>query len=179
MIKEGFTRVSEILAQWDRFGHIDPFVLENKQRIGTNVHAMISSKKEGFWFELEEDEQGYYESWQKWVDKIKPTILEAEKRYHNEAFQLTGAVDAIIKVEEKEIIVDYKTSASPAKKSWALQGGFYHFLAVQERLTLSDEYWFVRLKKDGSCAITTKFTITSDVLEVCFAALRTYRYFNG
>ena len=54
-IKEGYTRVSEILGKRSDFSMIDPQVLANKCRIGTNVHERINLEIQGIFMDSEDD----------------------------------------------------------------------------------------------------------------------------
>ena len=180
-IKEGYTRVSTILGQWNSFAHINPDVLANKCRIGTNVHAKIAAECEGIFIDLEPDEEGYFESWERWWEKeeLSSKLLKTEQRFYCDDLMITGCVDALVAVDSHLIIVDYKTSASANKKMWALQAAFYHYLVKSPYTNLKNEVWFPRLKKEGKKATHYKFEITDELWETCLSALKTYRYFNA
>lgn len=180
-IQEGYTRVSSILAQWNHLAHINPKVLENKCRIGTNVHEKISSSIEGIYIELQSDEEGYFESWEKWEEELQIVFVETEKRFYCDLLKITGCVDAIIHPSSDEStlhIVDYKTSYSVNEKMWALQASFYHYLANKCLGEISTEVWFVHLQRDGKKAKSHVFHCENKLFEVCLSALMTYRYLN-
>jgi hypothetical protein len=177
-IKEGYTRVSEILSPWVNFSHIDPEVLANKARIGTNVHEKISAEESGIYLGLEDDEVPYFESYERWSSSVDIKVQESERRLYSETFKLTGCVDAIIKSEDKKILLDFKTSASPHHKSWGIQGALYHWLCLENNIPLSDEIWFLQLKKNGKAAKLHKYIVDSSLLEAALAAVKIYRYFN-
>ena len=61
-IKDGYTRVSEIVSVPGMFDMIPPDVLENKVRIGTNVHEAIHMDFLGFVPDLAEDEKSTMKS---------------------------------------------------------------------------------------------------------------------
>ncbi len=180
-IKEGYTRVSTILGQWNSFAHIDPDVLSNKCRIGINVHAKISAESDGIFLELQEDEEGYFESWKKWWDKekIASKAVFNEQRFYCDKLKITGCVDCLLQEEDDLLIIDYKTSASANKKMWAMQAAFYHYLAKNEGHKMFNQVWFLRLKKDGKKATLYKFEMTDELWDTCLAALNTYSYFNA
>ena len=181
-IIEGYTRVSQIIGQWNQFAHIDPDVLANKCRIGTEVHEKIAAECEGIFIESSEDTKGYVGSWLKWVKRYNEEgeYVATEQRYYCDELMITGAVDAIIEIGDLTVIVDYKTSAKANPKTWALQGAFYHYLVNKNREGTTDPYvWFIQLKKDGSKAKEIEVHCTEDLWEVAKSALHTYRYFNA
>lgn len=180
-IKEGYTRVSEILSQWNQYAHIDPDVLANKCRIGSEVHEKIAAEVEGIYIETGEDCKGYIGSWIKWGEKYKDAVsyLDTEKRFYCDELKITGAVDAVIEAGELTVILDYKTSAQAHKKTWALQASFYHYLATKNGVEMDPYVWFVHLKKDGKKAKNVEVHCTEELWEVAKSALHTYRYFNG
>ena len=56
IIKLGYVRVSTILSQWDRFSAIPKDILDNKVRIGTNVHKHIELYNSFLPYDAENDE---------------------------------------------------------------------------------------------------------------------------
>ena len=180
-IKEGYTRVSEIVGQWNQLAHINPEVLANKCRIGSEVHEKIAAEVEGIYIETAEDCKGYVGSWLEWVREYNSEgrYGQTEKRYYCDELKITGAVDAILEIGDLRVIVDYKTSARANKKTWALQGAFYHYLVNKEHEGETDPYvWFIHLKKDGKKAAQVEVHCTEELWEVAKSALHTYRYFN-
>lgn len=178
-IKEGYTRVSTILAQWNHLAHIDKDVLANKCRIGTNVHEKIRGEIEGYFIDTLSDEEKYVESWKEWKEKKSSlSFVHAEKRFYCDDLKITGCLDAIVeqKKSSKFIVVDWKTSASVNHFSWSLQAGFYHYLAKKMGWDLENKVYFVKLKKNGRAATTYVYTITENLWEACLGAYRTYHH---
>lgn len=178
-IKEGYLRVSEILSQWDRFGHISKDVLQKKQRIGTEVHEAISSFTNMAFIPVSEEAEGYFESFLKWQKESGFKLVHSEERFYCDKLKITGKIDAVAESKTGErFLIDYKTSASKDAKIWPLQGCLYHYLATVNKITLSNRFFFVQLFKDGSTAIAHEFVISNTIANVCKAALLTYRYLN-
>lgn len=180
-MKDGYTRVSEIIGQWNHLAHIDPQILANKCRIGSEVHEKIAAETEGIFIDTEEDTKGYLQSWNKWKEEHekKGCYFEIEKRLYCDHLKITGCVDALVKTGDMLTVIDYKTSASANKKMWALQASFYHYLAVQNHYDVTDVVEFIHLKKDGSMAKTVVIHCTEELWLTAKAALLTYRYFKG
>ncbi len=183
-IKEGYVRVSSILAQWNHLAHVNPSVLANKCRIGTNVHEKIAAETEGIYVGLQEDEQGYFESWQVWQEEVKKDMnfIKIETRLYCDKLKITGCVDAFVNTNQKKdelYLIDYKTSASVNKKMWALQASFYHYLAVVNGYKIHTKSMFVHLKKDGKKAKVHPFECDAKLFAISMCAFRTYQYLNG
>jgi len=196
-IKPGYTRVTEILGQWNTDiqvdgetiakafagsrNAIDISVLSNKANIGTNVHRAIEGYLEGFEVKLEEKEQGYFQSFLGWYAKSKVNIVESEKRYYCDKLGITGCVDALVRFPDSDdlILVDYKTSAQENPKMWPLQATFYHYLVSETGLKISDRLLFLKLEKKGFPASVFEYKFTPKLLQICKCACTCYRYINS
>lgn len=151
-IKEGYTRVSDIIKIGSDLSHIPAHILENKCRIGSNVHDTIAAMIESIYIDSDEDAKGYIKSWELWNTHNNDHIeyIETEKRFYCDDLMITGCVDAIAEIGDYRFILDYKTSAQPDLKKWALQGCFYNYLAKKNGYETDDHVFFLHLKKDGS-----------------------------
>lgn len=177
-IKEGYTRVSEIVGQWNHLAHIPKHIIENKAQIGTEVHDQICAMVNGIYLETPEEAQKYLGSFLGWWNEVRNNIeiLETEKRFYCDIYKITGKVDAIVSTGNKLIVLDYKTSSQPNEKLWALQGGFYYYLAREHCYDVEDCVWFLHCQKDGSPAEVIPIQITPEIWEVCESALKTFHY---
>jgi hypothetical protein len=177
-IKSGYTRVSDILSQWDKFGHIDPAMLSNKADIGTRVHQAIDAHHKGIYMPLQPSDEGYFNSYLEWEKQVKFTIVKNEERYYCPTMLITGQVDLIAQFpcEDKPILIDYKTSASSSKEMWSLQAAFYHRLCEINGISLGDRMIFLQLDKRGSQPTVHEYMYTAKLWKVCESAWITYRY---
>ena len=196
-IRPGYTRVTEILDQWNTkvvvdgecvakaFAGsrtaIDIGVLNHKAQCGTNVHEAIEWHLQGFEKELSVKEQPYFESFVKWFDQVKPTFIKNEQRYYCEQMKITGCVDGIMKMPGSDdlMIIDFKTSANESPKMWPLQATFYHYLASLDGTKLSDRLIFLKLHWRGDMAEVFEYKYTPHLLQVCKCAVFNYRYLNS
>jgi hypothetical protein len=180
-LKPGYTRISSILGQWDTFGHIDPQVLANKAGIGTRVHEAIDNFHNGIFTPLEYSTAGYFDSYVKWDKAVNPKFIKNEERYYCDKLMITGQVDAICLFpgDEKPCIVDYKTSVAESPKMWPLQACFYHYLAQQSGVELSNRLIFIKLDKLGEMPKIFEYTYTKQLWNVCLAAWTTYRHLHS
>jgi hypothetical protein len=180
-IKPGYTRVTEIFRQWDTYGKkgIDPSVRDRKGVIGSTVHTAIDHFLAGIPPTFNQDrEERYFESFLRWFEVTKPNIVEKEERLYCDDLMITGKYDALVKFpnETELLLIDYKTSAQEDEKLWPLQGCFYHYLAKKEGKNISDRVLFIKLTDDGSAPRAFEYVVTKDLLEICKAAVKTYRY---
>lgn len=180
-IKKGYTRVSEIVSVPGMFDMIPPDVLENKVRIGTNVHEAIHMDFLGFVPDLAEDEKGYYDSYLAWKEMTKASIAMSEDRFYDDALMITGAIDGLLRFpyEDNLVAVDWKTSATCTKAigdTWRAQGGFYHYLMEQNHVpNVSKRYLFVQLDSKGKLPKVKEFLFTQDIMNECLGLLNNYR----
>jgi len=146
-----YARVTEVLQPFADFSHIDPEVLKNKQRIGTNVHMAIADDIEGECPILKDDERGYFRSYQIWRNYLEVKFIASEQRYYNKEKRLTGQIDSLILPpgDTLPVLVDFKTSAIESKLSWTLQAHLYAYLIKSEGKSIANTYLFVKLDKKG------------------------------
>jgi hypothetical protein len=151
-----YARVSEILAPFSDFGHIDPKVLAKKAALGTHVHQAIHDYITLEFPVLNEKEMGYFESFKRWVDAVKPYFVETERRLYDEDKRITGCIDALITLPGSKdlILVDYKTSVQESPIVWPMQAHLYsHLISYQDNpyweSRLTGRFLFVKLDKGG------------------------------
>ena len=194
-IKSGYTRVTEILAQWSHNiineegdvvakmlpgsnSFIDIEILNRKRDIGIAVHEAIENHVNGLYTPLNESEVGYFDSYLTWEKENRHKIVLSEKRYYNDELMITGKIDSIISFQGQNILVDYKTSYSENPKMWPLQACFYRNLALQEMDNISNTMVFVQLSKKGALPKVYRYEYTEELWDVCKSALTCYRYIN-
>ena len=170
-IKPGYTRVTEILSQWDKMSMIDPTVLERKRVIGTNVHSAIRDYYLCLPSVLSNEEGGaYYQSFLLWNSKVSPLCIASELRLYDDELMITGSIDALMVLPGggPTVLVDWKCTANPDKQTWPLQGCFYkHLLEVNGHKNLSDKFLFVKLSKLGEKSTVYEFEYTDELWETC------------
>lgn len=183
-IKPGYIRVSEILSQWDRFGHIDPQVLQDKANLGTEVHRVIDEVSSGMFTDeylLPEKARKYLRSFRLWKNEGVKEWKKGEQRLYCEVFKITGQIDAFYQFpgENTLTIIDYKTSATASPKDWELQGTFYHHLAKVNGYLLSDRFLFLQLDKDGELPKVHEFKVRQEMITIMISALNCYKWRNS
>jgi hypothetical protein len=183
-IKPGYTRITEILSPWNNFEGIPKDVLENKRCIGVRVHEYINLYLECIPVTVDEEAEGYFESFRTFMVESEASVRKTEERYYDDVLKITGQVDALVKfkAEDELIVVDWKTSASYNRKtgrSWAIQGVLYHYLLEQNGVdNLSDKIIFLQLDKGGGLPHARRFQYSSKMMARAMAVLEAYRHFN-
>ena len=174
-ILPGFYRVSEILAQWDRYGGIPNEIRERALAQGAHVHEEIELWTRG----LSATQHPMLYSFQHFMGANDIIIMETETRYYDDKLKITGCVDAIINWDNELMVVDYKTSSKEDKKMWPLQGTFYYLLAKAKNQAISPRVLFLKLDKEGGSPKEFIYTVTDELINVCYSALNCYRYLNS
>lgn len=197
IIKHGYTRVSDILGRLRDKSGIDPHVLETKGKIGTEVHEKITLEKQGDipifresfddWPEFDRYGQvtrwskrgfGYFVSFCEWDKVYRPVYSLMEKRFYDDEFMITGQIDAVVKLKDKDdlYLIDYKCSHSPDLEMWNMQAHFYWYILKQNGVDVADNFIWIQLKKDGKIPSTFSFVFDENVLSRCFEEAE--KYFN-
>ena len=176
MIKEGYTRVSEIVGWFKAItlGSIDPGVLKRKALLGTEVHEAIAGFYEGVFVPLDQKAAPYYESFKRWSSCQEMKILKQEERYYNDSLLITGAVDMISDYHGIKHLIDFKTSATADKKAWRIQGALYTFLYGDK----IDNIRFVKLDKNGKDPDIFDFVPDKQAEEDAMICLKAYRIWH-
>jgi hypothetical protein len=163
-----YARVSEILKPVSDFSHIDPEVLANKCRIGTQVHAAIAAEIAGEFPILSEDAWGYFKSFLRWRDELNPFFLQSEKRYFSEKHTITGQIDTLVRFGRKNLplLVDFKTSATEGE-SWPLQAHLYDLILTENGTEIEPRYLFLKLNKMGGLPQTFHYKFDFNLKAKC------------
>lgn len=176
---EYYVRVSYVISQFSDWIGGDKradAARANKARIGTNVHKAIEEhvKYTMHFIPLEEDEKPYFNSFLQWEKLMRPVFSENEKRYFDKELLLTGAIDGIYKMPNKEelMIIDYKCTASPSV-TWKMQAHLYYYMAAKENPDLSKVVHFLQLKKD-SLPTAHVYKIEENTMNRCLAAVKDF-----
>jgi len=153
-IKDGYTRVTEVLTPFSGLSNVPESVLNNAADRGCRVHAAIDSYIKGFGFFPEDDVINYMTSFYSWADG--KTFIDTPKRFYIDTpMKLTGECDSIYQSDEGLVLVDFKTPAKEGK-TWHLQGSCYSYMAKQAGLDIK-RIEFVRVRKDGKPAIVYNY----------------------
>jgi len=169
-----YARVTEVLQPFTDFGHIAPEVLARKCQIGTNVHSAINDVLHEKFPSIIEG-IGYLLSFQKWWDRVKPTLVESETRYFREDKMITGQIDVLIKLPGQEdiILMDFKTSAQESP-TWIMQGHLYRYLVIQKHHTISNRFLFLKLDKNGDMPKLFEYKFDLNIHAKCMKAIEDF-----
>lgn len=179
-MKDGYTRVSDILSQWNRFAHIPKHIVARKAELGTKVHEYIQMWACDAFFASDDEVMGYLNSYIAWEKMVHPKMVRMEERYYCDELMITGQCDAVVQFpySDELVIIDYKTSASIDDKFWRMQGAFYHYLVSNSGLKISPRYLFLQLDKNGKMPKVREYEFSEKMWGYCMAALTSYRYLN-
>ena len=171
-----YARVSDVIRPFCSFGHIDPVVLANKARIGTEVHKLIADDLNGEFVIPSDETRGYFNSYLKWKKDIKPKFLQWENRFYCQDKMLTGQIDAIIKMPDEliPVLMDFKTSVQESPVSWNMQGHLYRYLLLKNKVDVGDRFLFLRLNKDGLDPKVHAYKLDSYIHQKCMTAIEDF-----
>jgi hypothetical protein len=174
-------RVTEILRPFTSYDNVPTDILKRSATRGTSVHALCAGFAKGAWIPdgmIDEEYLGYVNSFKKWAEKQVHKFLVIEHRYADEQVGYTGQVDFVIRAtDDKNYLVDIKTSAK-AQKTYPIQMAAYdHLLALHE--VQVDGAMLVYLDKTGEFPEVDLMNDMSREFGVFLSALDCWKYFKG
>jgi hypothetical protein len=173
MIKEGYTRVSEVYDVYSKMHMVNPDVLENSQIRGNAVDEACKCLMQGLEpFHLDEIYKHYLDSFKQFNEGIK--WIPHPGRWYCDKLKLTGECDAIYEKDGILILVDLKTSAAESR-SWPLQGAAYCYLAREVGIDIQG-IKFIRLKDTGKAPSVYSYEFEPN-WDLFRKALDLHRYF--
>ncbi len=181
-IPDGYARVTEVLAPFCNFDHIDPKTLANAADRGTRVHDYCELHALGLFLpELDADCKNYVEAFKEWFDLMVTDVLETETRLNSPTYRVSGKFDMLVKLKGDEglTIVDLKTPASPAL-SWQLQTAAYRLLLKECKGIPADRRISLMLPKHpGGLVKVCEYTDHEKDEALYIKAIELFRFFNG
>jgi len=85
--------------------------MESVSNTGTMIHKFIENDLAGDPTDSLVNEQtvGAIEEWLKWKKEHKVEVLASEKQVHHTGWRCAGTLDAVLKIDGKPYVVDFKT----------------------------------------------------------------------
>lgn len=143
----GYVRVSEILKRFSDYSDVDPVMLDEKAKIGTNVHEAIVKDCAGEFVTFESDRAlAYFESYKMW--NKQPKKIKQIPRLYCDTYMITGECDGIIHENDHRWLIDWKCSANASEKIWNMQAHFYWYLLRENGHFISDYMSWINLRHD-------------------------------
>lgn len=179
IIREGYTRVSNILSIFQAYAFVPKDRLKKAQDIGTDVHEAIELYFSNQFSPLETSRTGYFDSFLKWVTLVKPTPILFEQRFYHEELKYTGRIDLLSQLNGKTWLVDFKTGSWAHPHIWNMQAHFYSEMLACNGVEKPKNFLFVQLRKDGQLPDLHEFFYSDNHWGMCKKAVDLYSYFNG
>ena len=137
--------MTEVLKLMGGYEHIDPSVLQKAAERGSAVHEAIAGSISCK--DLPIQWHGYYEAYVEWHEVAEPDYVFQEKRLYDDDLMITGQMDAVARIQDKLILLDWKTSNKPSP-SWDIQMNAY--MRMLQKIGHSvHEAWIVLLSRMG------------------------------
>lgn len=144
--------------------------------VGKTVHAaikeFIKNKTEP---KLDEQGMKMFENFRKWLTDNKVEILESEKHLYSEKLFLAGICDAVVMIDGKKWLVDFKTGGTRVYAEAFFQMGGYDILLNEMGEHKDIEgYIVLGIFKDGTTEEKRSIS-NNDNRDAFLAALKIYR----
>lgn len=125
-------RVTEIISDvlGNRFGAINPIVLDNACERGIAVHKTLTLYDKDDLGECHVTVEPYLDAWVEFKKMYKPEFLLIEQRLTDNVLRFTGQPDRIAVMQKKKWVIDFKTGQKSPEQ--ALQTAAYEYLYLSE-----------------------------------------------
>lgn len=171
-----YARVSEVLTSFSDYSHIDPKVLANKARIGTEVHQAISDCLNDEFPILGKDCKGYFESFLCWKDSFRQIFHRSEERFFDDELMICGQIDALCLYPEFKMpcLVDFKTSVRENYEVWQMQAHLYIYLLEKNGVGNEGFAQFVKLNRYGNKPDVFTYPYLQSVMDKCIESVKIF-----
>ena len=154
------------------------FTQEHSDR-GTAIHDCCHLYLAGEWCipTLPVEWRGYFDSFKRWADQVKPSPTLMEERLKDSNMGFCGQPDFIGRLAGSDdvILLDWKTSQA-YQKWFSIQGEAYRHLAGVDKGLETVRSGSVRLKADGSGCLVNY--ADNSALNIFWGLLNAHKFFN-
>jgi len=100
---------------------------------GTTVHSIVEAyKRTGAVLDgIPEEFQGFATAFYKWVNDVKPEIIEQEKSVFDDTNKVAGTLDMYAKIGDKFYVIDIKTGKDIYAESEIQLSAYAHMLRAE------------------------------------------------
>jgi len=167
--------VTEILRKYVDFSRVPDLRLYEASQRGSIVHRACAAFCSGAYVApLGEAYQGYFVSFQRWFDAYVKKVVLVEKTFIDSVWGFTGTLDLFCEMSNGvRALIDIKTPIAESH-AWRVQLSAYRHLLESNGIETNASI-ALRLKKDGSEAIATRYPKWKDDFKVFLFALNAHR----
>lgn len=182
----GWLSVSQVLDGYQEEGIIDWKIKVGKKeakrigtialKIGTRIHELIEQDwKEGkYKFKTTDpiEVRNCMAAWEQFKTDYRPEILNMETEIKDEVNKIVGHRDALIKLNDSLVVLDFKTSAQINRKHWVQVNKY------AEMDMFLDQVGVLRLDKNLGIYEYQQQPYSEGLVNVFDCMLVAHRYFN-
>jgi hypothetical protein len=171
---KNYARVSDILSPFNDFSSIDPAVLANKARIGTEVHQAIADDINDEFPIPGPGCLGYFNSYLRWKGQLNPKFLQSEQRYFCDKKMISGQIDCLVDfglISGLPTLIDFKTSAQESLETWTMQAHLYNHLLAENGIEVNPTFLFIKLNKEGKLPDVFSYHYSQNIRNKCYNAI--------
>lgn len=148
LILPSVTKIMEPLTK-EMYSHIDAEVLQTAAKRGTSVHYATELYDLYGVEEIEEENRGYFEAYKRFKKENNVLLVEVEIQLYHPYLFYAGTIDRIVKIGDKMVLLDIKTTDKLHKKLVEIQVSAYKEMAEKQGYKI-DEIAALKLNKDGT-----------------------------
>jgi hypothetical protein len=158
----GTRRVRSVTGMIKAAGLLGPaaaFYSKEAAERGTRVHRACLDFDLGLVPDIQHEEAMYLDSYAQWSDLCRPIWTTMEEPKHSERFDFAGTADRVGTINDRPVIVDFKTGGAA---SWhGLQLALYDIL-YDELPTMIRRRLVLHLRNDGGVPQMVEYQNTND-----------------
>ncbi len=168
-----YARVSSVIKPYSDYDFDSCPFSKRKAIIGTDVHQAIAEDISDSFPSPSTEAMPYYDSYEAWKKCINPIFIQSEARYFCDSLMITGQIDCVIRVEEEEVLVDFKTSSNESP-TWEMQAHLYYHLLTNAGKLISPRIHFVKLSPFGKLPQVFIYHFSTNILTKCMMAVEEF-----
>lgn len=147
---------------------------------GITVHSIVEAyKASGVRMEgIPEEFQGFATAFYKWVDAMKPEIIEQERTVFDHVNRVAGTLDMYAKIGDKFFVIDIKTGKDIYAESEIQLSAYAHMLRAEGKPVDSIAVCLLEIGDDKKPTGNYKWAVRTENHSVFLSAKALYEWIN-
>jgi len=174
-----YPSVTEVINMFVDFSMVSTMNFNLSISRGNVVHKYCLAIAKGLTVpELNGEASGYIESFQKWMEYVKPEIVAIEPEVKNDKFGYIGHPDLIYKRGKDIVLLDIKTGQSPCW-AWTIQLAAYYYCDLPSGPVDAVEILSPHPQGDLARVLVYPKSVINKAYSIFINMLNVYRYKNS
>lgn len=134
---------------WDQAQKLSLIARKEGQKVHNLIHQFYENTQRGIETKIESlHTPKSFINFIRFYEELKPEFTECELIVHSKKNKYAGTLDAILKLDNKLVLVDWKTSGGIYEDYELQLEAYYRALVEMNNLLPLEEMWIIRLDKE-------------------------------